>query len=139
MPTIQGKIIKAFEPRSGQNEKGEWFTQDFLLESYDQPYSRKCLFNVWGKERLMQFNLKEGDDVAVDIDIDAREYNGRFYNSVRAWRATHIPAPQIQPTSDVGAPLPPPQEPPIGIATVAEEPQQLDPLGGGNATEDLPF
>lgn len=109
--------------------------QDFLLESYDQPYPRRCLFSVWGADRLQQFNIKEGDDLAVDIDIDAREYQGRWYNSVRAWRVARITPPQPQgapaapqATIGAGAPLPPPQVPLPGA----------DPLGG-DATEDLPF
>ncbi len=100
--------------------------QDFLLESFDQPYSRKCLFSVWGAERLQQFNLKEGDDVAVDLDIDAREYNGRYYNSLRAWRVTRITAPLVQQAQDSAAaaiPVPP-------AATTTDD--------GGN-TDDLPF
>jgi hypothetical protein len=103
MATLQGKIIKAFEPRSGESAKGTWMAQDFLLESYDQPYPRKCVFSVWGADRLQQFNLKEGDNVAVDIDVDAREYNGRYYNSLRAWRVTRItpPAPQAAPVQPI--------------------------------------
>ena len=146
MPTIQGKIIRAFEPRSGKNDRGSWMAQDFLLESYDQPYPRRCLFSVWGEDRLQQFNIKEGDDLAVDIDLDAREYNGRFYNSVRAWRVVRITPPQPAPAAaempiggsaplpppQTGAPLPPPQE----GATLPSPP--ADPLGG-DVTEDLPF
>lgn len=156
MPTIQGKIVNAFPPRSGQNDRGSWMAQDFLLESYDQPYPRRCLFSVWGADRLQQFNIKEGDDLAVDIDIDAREYQGRWYNSVRAWRVARITPPQPQGApavgdapfaaagapigtagsqnntagsqNNTGAPLPPPQS--TNFAT--------DPLGG-DATEDLPF
>ena len=124
--------------------------QDFLLESYDQPYSRKCVFTVWGADRLQQFNIKQGDDVAADIDIDAREYNGRFYNSVRAWRVTHIAAPQLQPVAPQQSQMdvkmgfsipganntqPSPAATTTASGTIAAT---LDPLGG-DPTEDLPF
>ncbi|MBR1917429.1 MAG: DUF3127 domain-containing protein [Bacteroidaceae bacterium] len=146
MPTIQGKIIRTFEPRSGQNDRGSWMAQDFLLESYDQPYPRRCLFSVWGADRLQQFNIKEGDDLAVDIDLDAREYNGRYYNSVRAWRVVRItpPQPQVDSVADapigVGQPLPPPSSM-GGAATVSPDsvPPSADPLMAGDVTEDLPF
>ena len=139
MPTIQGTIIKAFEPRIGQNDRGEWMAQDFLLESFDQPYTRRCLFSVWGKERLQQFNIKEGDNLAVDIDLDAREYNGRYYNSVRAWRVVLVtpPQPEVAAAGDMGIgvsqPLPPPPAP-IGEAApaagaVPSPPPTVDPLG----------
>lgn len=103
MATIQGKITYALEPRTGQNARGAWMVQEFVLESYDQPYPRHCVFSVFGEDRLKQFNIKAGDDVAVDIDIDAREYNGRFYNSVRAWRVVHITAPQPSVAPGYGA------------------------------------
>ena len=158
MPTIQGKIIKAFEPRQGQNDRGQWMAQDFLLESYDTPYTRKCLFSALGADRLQQFDIKEGDDVAVDVDIDAREYNGRYYNSVRAWRVTHVAAPQMQ-TAPADGMVPPqamggigmPASPavasaaPIGApapaATTAASPMPApaDPFGGASSSDDLPF
>lgn len=130
MATLQGKIIQAFEPRSGQSDRGQWMAQDFLLESFDQPYPRKCLFSVWGAERLQQFNIKEGDDVAVDIDIDAREYNGRYYNSLRAWRVNHIAGPIMQPTQEnpimEGSAIPPTPVPPAQPVP-------------GSENDDLPF
>ncbi len=126
MATLQGKIIQAFEPRSGQNSRGQWMAQDFLLESFDQPYPRKCVFSVFGADRLQQFNLKQGDDIAVDIDIDAREYNGRYYNSLRAWRVTRIAAPIQEPVAAVTpAPIPP--------AAAAAPTSSSDP------GDDLPF
>lgn len=157
MPTIQGKIIQALEPRTGQNARGAWMVQEFVLESYDQPYSRRCVFSVFSEDRLKQFNLKIGDDVAVDIDIDAREYNGRYYNSVRAWRVAHITAPQPQgPAPAAGATYTgaAPTQAPAGaaggqsIASGNAYPgtpplPPADPLaGGGTAGEsqdDLPF
>lgn len=151
MATIQGKIITAFEPRTGQNDRGQWMAQDFLLESFDQPYTRKCLFSVFGADRLQQFNMKEGDCVAVDVDIDAREYQGRYYNSVRAWRVTHIQEPVMQPAgvppmapvgaapigaqapvggaapmSPVGAPIPPtPVADPLGAPMGSTDPDAM--------------
>lgn len=141
MPTIQGRIIQATEPRTGQNERGSWMAQDFILESYDQPYPRKCVFSVWGADRLQQFNIKEGDDLAVDIDLDVREYQGRYYNSVRAWRVTRIVAPQPTPAPSGMAPLPPvapAPSPAAAPATPAPPQPSADPLAS-DPTEDLPF
>lgn len=157
MPTIQGKITYALEPRTGQSARGSWMVQEFVLESYDQPYPRHCVFSVFGEDRLKQFNIKAGDDVAVDIDIDAREYNGRFYNSVRAWRVAHItpPSPTATPTYSAqpaaapatsGAPIPPPATStvaPSATGNAAIPPN--DPLAGGDdplsgdSSDDLPF
>lgn len=152
MPTIQGKITYALEPRTGQNARGAWMVQEFVLESYDQPYPRHCVFSVFGENRLKQFNIKAGDDVAVDIDIDAREYNGRFYNSVRAWRVVHITAPQPQASPGYGAQTASPagysapQAPasPAGYsapqsAPMAPPPPPADDPLQGDTSDDLPF
>lgn len=139
MPTIQGKIIRAFEPRTGTNDRGQWMIQEFLLESYDQPYTRKCVFSVFGADRLQQYNIKEGDDLAVDIDIDAREYNGRYYNSVRAWRATHIAAPQMQQMPPQG--MVPPVAPTPNVASTmgASMPEAATPATPGIAAPEDPL
>lgn len=142
MATIQGKIIRAFEPRTGQNDRGQWMAQDFLLESFDQPYTRKCLFSVFGAERLQQFNMKEGDAVAVDVDIDAREYQGRYYNSVRAWRVTHIQEPVMQPAMGVPPTAPVGTAPMPGVGAPVPPAPATDPLGdpfGGDSQDALPF
>ncbi len=129
MATIQGKIIKALEPRTGTNARGPWMVQEFVLESYDQPYTRKCVFSIFGADKLQQFNIKEGDDLAVDIDIDAREYNGRYYNSVRAWRVSRITPPQ--PGTQPVPPAQPAQQPapPIAVAPPAPATPSADPFG----------
>lgn len=153
MPTIEGKIISALEPRQGQNARGTWMVQEFLLESNEQPYPRKCLFSIFGAERLQAFNLQVGEYVAVDVDIDAREYNGRYYNSVRAWRVTRVPEPAPagmpmpgMPPVDMGpaAPMPPIGAPaPASAAPAAAAPtapvQPADPFAGGGESDDLPF
>lgn len=84
---IQGKIICACELRQGVSQRNgsTWKAQDFVLETMDA-YPRKCVFTVWGEDKLAQFNLNIGDEVTVSIDIDAHEYNGRWYNSIRAWK-----------------------------------------------------
>ena len=126
---IQGKIITALEPRSGKSNRtgNDWKSQDFVIETHEQ-YPKKCVFTVFGEDRLNQFGLKVGDEVTVSLDIDAHEYNGRWFNDVRAWRVTRGAAPAAMPAAApaVGAPA-------IPAASVG------DPLAGGDNTDDLPF
>ena len=81
---IEGKIIFALEPKTGTSARGEWKVQEFVLETLDGQFSRKMVFSVFGEERLQRFNIQVGQDVKVSFDIDAREYNGRWFNSIRA-------------------------------------------------------
>ena len=86
---IQGNIIKVFEPRSGTSSSGkQWSSLDFVLEIPGQ-YPRRIALNIFGEERIKALAPKEGEvNVLVDFDIDAHEYNGRFYNEIKAWSIT---------------------------------------------------
>ena len=117
---ITGKIIAALEPRGGVSQRtgNSWKTQEFVIETHEQ-YPRKCVFNVFGEDRLREFNIQVGEVVTVSFDVDAREYNGRWYNDIRAWRvqrgvvaAPGAPAPAAPaavpaPTAPVAAPASP--------------------------------
>lgn len=114
---ITGKIIAALEPRSGTSQRtgSAWMTQDFVIETHEQ-YPKHCVFNVFGEERLKEFNIKVGDELTVSFDIDAHEYQGRWFNNLRAWRvqrvtdamdANGMSAPSVvAPAPSVAAPAP---------------------------------
>ena len=62
--------------------------QEYVLETHEQ-YPKKLCFNVFGADKIAQFNIQAGDELTVSFDINAREYNGRWYNDIRAWRVSH--------------------------------------------------
>lgn len=86
---IQGNIVKVFEPRSGTSSSGkQWSSLDFVLEIPGQ-YPRRMVLNIFGEERIKTLAPRAGEvNVLVDFDIDAHEYNGRFYNEIKAWNIT---------------------------------------------------
>lgn len=86
---IQGNIVKVFEPRSGTSQAGkQWSSLDFVLEIPGQ-YPRRMVLNIFGEERIKTLAPRVGEvNVLVDFDIDAHEYNGRFYNEIKAWNIT---------------------------------------------------
>lgn len=99
---IQGKIIAVLPTKSGisATSGNEWSLQTAVLETQDQ-YPKKLAFDVFGADRIAQFNLQVGDIVTVSFDFDAHEYNGRWFNSVRAFnveksgqQTTQQPTPQ---------------------------------------------
>ena len=87
-----GKIILVMEKRTGisQSTGNPWASQDFLLETVDEQYPRKMAFNVYGEEKIKYFDLHVGDVIKVSFDIDAREHNGRWFNSIRVWKVEKI-------------------------------------------------
>lgn len=137
---ITGRIIAALTPRSGTSARtgNTWKSQDFVIETHEQ-YPRKCVFTVFGEDRLREMNLQVGVEVTVSFDIDAHEYNGRWYNDIRAWRA--VPAAQPASASpqqpiDAAAAAPAPAVAPAPLASdlpfSAEAPSMED-------ADDLPF
>lgn len=83
---ITGKIIAVLPTKSGisATSGNEWSLQTAVLETQDQ-YPKKLAFDVFGADRITQFNLQVGDIATVFFDFDAHEYNGRWFNSVRAF------------------------------------------------------
>jgi len=83
---VKGKIIQKFEPMSGTSKAGNpWNKQEYVLETLDS-YPKKVHFDFFG-ERASQYPLEVGDIITLSFDIESREYNGRWYTSIRGWKA----------------------------------------------------
>lgn len=81
---IQGKIIVVLPERSGTSQRGnQWRSISYVLETQEQ-YPKKLAFDVTN-DKIDQLNIQFGEILTVQFDINAREYNGRWFNSVNAW------------------------------------------------------
>ena len=131
---IQGKIIVALPERSGVSARGEWKVQEFVLETVDTQYPRKMLFDVFGADRLQRYNLQVGQMVSVAFDIDAHEYNGRWYNSIHAYDVRPVEAPQQAPATT-------PQTVPASAPTSASAPAAPieSAVDANDSPDNLPF
>jgi len=83
---IKGKIIEILPEKSGQSANGEWRKQEYILET-DTSYPKKICFMAWG-DKIGEFNLQQGEKVEVSVDLESREYNGRWYTDVKAWKVS---------------------------------------------------
>lgn len=81
---LKGKLIQILPLESGQGRNGEWKRQNFIIETGDQ-YPRKVCITIWG-DKLNTSDLAEGKDYVFSIDVESREYNGRWYTDVKAWK-----------------------------------------------------
>jgi hypothetical protein len=81
---IQGKIIQLLPEQSGAGKNGQWRKREYVLETQDQ-YAKKLCFNLWG-EKIDQNPVKVGDNVKVLFDLESREFNGKWYTDVKAWK-----------------------------------------------------
>ena len=86
---LQGRVIAETPERSGTSARGEWKAKDYVIETHEQ-YPKKMVFSVFGSDRLARFNVQVGQEVLVSFDIDAHEYNGRWFNSIRAYDVRQV-------------------------------------------------
>lgn len=131
---LTGKIIAVLPANSGVSSRtgNPWMSQEYVIEVPGQ-YPRKCVFRIFGEDRIKQFNIQNGEDLTVSFDIDAHEYNGRWFNNVRAWNVVHIDPAAAQAAS-MGAQ---PQAAPVGGAQAPFPPAPASSESG--SADDLPF
>ena len=126
-----GKAIAALQVKSGVSQRtGEqWQSREYVIETQEQ-YPKKMCFEVFGTDKLKEFNIRNNDMIKVHFDISAREYNGRWYNSIRAWKVEHVNPDGSVVGSTTAAPVsqtPAPQEPstPVAAPTTQESDDYL--------------
>lgn len=96
--TIEGKIIQVLPLQGGVSKTSgkEWALQAYVLETLEN-YPKKVHFEVFGDDRIKANPCGVDDIVSVDFDIESREFNGRWYTSIRAWRIVKQDATQAAP------------------------------------------
>lgn len=130
---LAGKVIAILEPRSGvsRNSGNPWKMQDYVIETHEA-YPRRMVFNVFGEDKINQFNIQIGEEINVSFDINAREYQGRWFNDIRAWKVDRV---QVDPS---GQPVVAPAAQPVAPAAAAAPmvPQSFE---STDPADDLPF
>lgn len=149
---ITGKITHILEARSGVSPRtgAAWMSQSFVIEAIEpgRQFPTRCVFDVFGEDRLRQFNIQAGETLTVNFDLDAREYNGRWFNSVRAWKVDRV---QLDPATGMPIPYTPaaatvapgvmPAAAPAAVAAPMEVqgPVAPEPAAEGDSADNLPF
>lgn len=81
---LSAKLIEVLAIQTGQGKNGEWRKQDIIVETEGQ-YSKKICISLWG-DKISDTNLQIGNYYKYDIDIESREFSGRWYTDIKAWR-----------------------------------------------------
>ena len=98
---LSGKIIAVLDQKSGISKTGtSWSVQQYVIETHEQ-YPKKMYFDVFGEDKISQFNIQIGDELKLFFDVDAREYNGRWYNSFKAWEVEKVNESPLQTVQDI--------------------------------------
>jgi len=83
--TFTGRVIAIMDERSGISKNGSnWREREYVIET-DGQYPKKCAFKVKG-DNIEKFNIKQGETITAHLDIDAHDWQGKWFNEVVAWR-----------------------------------------------------
>jgi hypothetical protein len=99
---ISGKIVQKMNKTEGISKAGKpWSKQEFVIETFDT-YPRKVCLSVMNDKvnELERYNV--GDTINASLNIESREYNGRWYTDVRAWKLNSAQATSGSNTSQNG-------------------------------------
>lgn len=120
---FEGKVLEILPPVSGQSARGTWERQTVVFEQPNKQYGKELAVTFMNKGQEVA-NLRVGESYLVSFDIESRNYQGRWYTDVRAWRVQPLQSAPAAPT----AAMPP----------FMEEPQPSYSAGAG-VVDDMPF
>lgn len=134
---LTGTITVVMPAQSGVSQRSGnvWMSQEYVLE-IPGSYPKRMVFRIFGEDRIKQFNIQQGEqNVTIQFDIDAHEYNGRWFNEVRCYNVLRSVGQQpYQQQAQPSAVSPQPSQSPF--------PTQVNSNGqptGQPGTDDLPF
>lgn len=81
---LTAKLVQVLPLQTGTGKNGAWKKQDIIVETEGQ-YPKKVCISIWG-DKINESLLKMGAMLTISFDVESREYNGRWYTDVKAWK-----------------------------------------------------
>lgn len=120
---ITGKLLQKLPMQSGQGSTGNsWQKQEFIIETTEQ-YPKKICAQLWGDKIDQLEKLNIGEMISVSFAVESREYNGKWYTDVKAWRVNTVS----------------PEKPKNTPVKTEEEQEYLTTFTDESQNDDLPF
>lgn len=128
---IEGQVIIVLPLQTGNSTKGAWQKREFVIETPGQ-FARKVCLTLFGEK--VSDCPAVGDSVKVSINLESREYNGRYYTEAKAWKVVKTSIDNRQPPTWASTPTPQPEEKPANFKGSGDDWDKL------NSDDDsLPF
>ena len=84
---LEGRITRKLPVQQGTSARGAWAKQEFIFEYQEGKFPTSICMNVWGADKVKDLERYQvGDKVKIAFNLSSREYNGRWYTDVSAWR-----------------------------------------------------
>lgn len=85
---IKGTLLKVLPTENGTSKAGkDWSKRAFVIKT-DDDYPKEVCFSLFGEKVTIIDNYKVGDSIDVSFNLSSREYNGKYYHNIDAWRIT---------------------------------------------------
>ena len=122
--TINGKIVSVLAPKKGVSSRGnEWVSQDFVIED---DKGEKLAFNVFGQDKINEYNLSIGAKASVTVNVESREWQGKWFTSAKCTSCISNTAPKTEEKAEEPTPTTTPVNP-------IKQPTQ------NTSVDDMPF
>lgn len=123
---ISGKVIQVLPLQGGTSAAtgNPWQLKTFIIETLDR-YPVKVAIEIFGEQRIKDNPAEVDQLVTASVDIESREYNGRWYTSIRAWKVAQgvtAAASAAQPVAAAPVPAAAPVAAPVAPAAPAQAP-----------------
>lgn len=82
---LKAKLVQLLPLQTGSGKNGEWKKQDIIVETLGSQYPKKICISIWGDKADTNI-LQIGNELSISFDVESREYNGRWYTDVKAWK-----------------------------------------------------
>ena len=91
---LTAKLIQLLSIQTGTGKNGEWKKQDIIVET-DGQYPKKVCISIWG-DKINEQQLVVGNSLTIDFDIESREFSGRWYTDLKAWKVDNASQESVQ-------------------------------------------
>lgn len=99
-----GKLVQVLPIQTGTGRNGEWKKQDIIVET-DGQYPKKVCVSIWG-DRINEQHLVAGNNLKLEFDVESKEFSGRWYTELKAWRIELADAGAVVPQNNLGNAVP---------------------------------
>lgn len=131
---LEGRIVRKLTVQRGNSAKGPWAKQEFVIEYKEGNYPASVCMNVWGEDKVKDLEkFQVGDVVKVSFNLSSREFNGKWYTDIRAWKMIPAGAAPASQAAQASHPAPEASAVPFTPAPT------LDDMPDFGPDNDLPF
>lgn len=83
-----GKIIAAGQVQMGTSQNGtQWSSCEYTIEELNEQYPSRAVIQVYGSDKLQQFNIQLGEIITAHIGLKTRQSKeGRWFNQLDCWK-----------------------------------------------------